>query len=668
MRINYSGLPSGLHTRALAVCLAGTIVAGSLQGAAVAGPAKKKTALEQNVDGLVQTFIDETGLPGMTVAVSNQGRLVFTKAYGEAMVAAAESLPMTRFKRSNIGSVTKAVLTGPSAYQLLKAKNIDPATQTLYGPDGLFGDDFDADIDEGIDKFAPESANWKDWYGKITLQDMFDHTSGFDRTASKANAAEIFGVTEDELTYEQYHRYFLRTHKLLFEPSTDYEYSNHGFGLFTLVIEKLAGKSFAEYVRDDYLKPMNLHNGIQGSRPDIDSCDAHNHNFGDSEPAQPQVLEFGLSRLGLAAGGFRSSAQDLARVMKNLEEKYTWDEIDRMGWFRNSKGRLDHKGLIDGGTASVVMFPEGYESSGNDLSGVQVAVATNVRLQSGDIDLLARYIALEVPASNVSPSLDLWPGVLADRSCEYTRYAVPAADYQGVFDRATKTGYRLEWIDGYAVGGNVFFNAIFRSPGLGSDWVSHHNMTGASYQEKFDNYVSDGYSPVHVDSYTVAGTIRYAAIWKKDSGAFHAYHGKSAAEHQKLIDNLTNQGWRPRVISVASVSGTRHYTAVYTKQSIGDYDARSSLTAAEYQQRYDENKTAGRRLRYLNAYNHNGQVMFSAIWSSKPVVSHVKANHGISADQLATNWRQNVSDGFETRAVTGYEQGAIPGLAAYWSK
>jgi hypothetical protein len=53
-------------------------------------------------------------------------------------------------------------------------------------------------------------------------------------------ATKMFGVSEDELTYEQVHCHFLRTRELLHAPDTEYEYSNHGFGLWTLLIEKMS--------------------------------------------------------------------------------------------------------------------------------------------------------------------------------------------------------------------------------------------------------------------------------------------------------------------------------------------------------------------------------------------------------------------------------------------
>ncbi len=99
----------------------------------------------------------------MTVAVTKEGRLLLSKGYGYAMVDGATKLPMKPDLRSNIGSTTKACVTGVTGFQLMKLKNIDPKTEKLYGPKGLFGGIFDDDIDIGIKAHAAKSAKWKEW-------------------------------------------------------------------------------------------------------------------------------------------------------------------------------------------------------------------------------------------------------------------------------------------------------------------------------------------------------------------------------------------------------------------------------------------------------------------------------------------------------------------------
>jgi CubicO group peptidase (beta-lactamase class C family) len=716
--------------------------------------------LEETVDSLVKALIEEQNLPGMTVAVTKEGRLLLSKGYGYALIDAPRKLPMKPCMRSKIGSVTKAVVTGPSAFQLMKSKNIDPKSQKLYGPKGIFGGMFDADIDIGIKAHAPTSAQWKEWYEQITIQHLLDHKAGFTRSGDEKGAAAMFHVSEEELTYTQVHRHFLRTRELLHEPGTESEYSNHGFGLWTLLIEKISGKPYPDYVREDYLKPMKLHNAVRPERAHPDSCDASNHTFNSDR--EPDVFPFEEHGLGLAAGGFRSSAQDLVRLTALLDKKYTTAELDNMGWGKTSKGKLSHNGKASGGTAQVTMFPEGYRSNDNlDLSEVHVAVATNVQMVGYDLRLmsvaaanglvskgrdlvvvalvgtrlhirifdargkmivdkaenelvggdkltalkkqlspfpdqsdlsgtvqqqmiadatsiaghtrgslgsLTDKIALAVPASNVPATFDIWKQGKSGCSCEYARCGVPANQYQQVFDEAAESGYRLEWIDGYADDGKAHFNVIFRTNEQGIAWASHHHMTGTGYQQQFDKYRDEGFSLDHVDSYVVGNDVFYAAIWTKSGDAVTAYHGRTATEHQESFDSLKSDGWRPKAISVASLGGTLRYTALYTRQAIGSFAARSFLTPQEYQTEFDQNKASGRHLRYLNSYLHEGKLRFSAIWAEKPEVSGLKANHGLTAEQYLSSWEDAMSSGFRTRAISACEEGGKVRYAVYWTK
>lgn len=624
--------------------------------------------LGEKVDSFVEALIEEKNLPGMTVAVTKGGRLLVSLGYGYALVDGTRKLPMKPCSRSETGSVAKAVVTGPSGFQLMKLKNIDPKSTKLYGPKGLFGGIFDADIDIGIKlglkKNKPDAAKWKGWYEKITIQNLLDHKAGFTRSGDEEGAAEMFHVSEEELTYAQVHRHFLRTRELLHEPGTESEYSNHGFGLWTLLIQKMSGKSYPDYVRENYLKPMKLHNAVRPRRANPDSCDAHNHEF--NKDGKPEVAPFRESDLGLAAGGFTCSAENLLSLTAPLAKKYTTAELDSMGW-GGSSGELGHSGGAGYGAAYVAMFTE--DASNVDLREVHVAVATNIGFPTSDLRRLADEIARAVPASNVPATFDLWKQGKSGCSCEYARRGVPANEYQQVFDEAAESGYRLEWIDGYADDGKAHFNVIFRTNEQGIAWVSHHNMTGATYQQHFDKYRDEGFSLDHVDSYVVGNNnVLYAAIWRKSSGAFTAYHGKTAEEHQESFDSLTSVGWRPKVISVASVGGKLRYMALYTKQAIGSFEARSFLTPNEYQTKFDQNKASGRRLHYLNSYLHEGKLRFSAIWVEKPEVSGNKASHGLTAGQFLTRWEDAMSAGFRTRAITGCEEGGKVRYAAYWTK
>lgn len=270
-------------------------------------------------------------------------------------------------------------------------------------------------------------------------------------------------------------------------------------------------------------------------------------------------------------------------------------------------------------------------------------------------------------SSNAVWPADSKPSLYPPGMAEVAKHGVPAASYQKVFDEITQAGYRPVWVDGYDVSGKTFFNVIFR-PANGVKWEAHHGMTAAKYQAEFDAQKKDGFRLLHVDSYLEGGSVRYAAVWMKGGGpAQNAYHGKTVAEHQKLFDDLTKDGWRPQIVSVVSVSGERYHTALYTKEDVGSYWTKNFMTAAEYQKEYDSDAKAGRKLVYLNAYTHQGQPRFTAVWHSK-VPGTVVAHHGMSSAQYQAEFNQQLAQGRLTRTVTGYDVGGVAFFAASWRK
>ncbi|HKG14083.1 MAG TPA: peptidoglycan DD-metalloendopeptidase family protein [Pyrinomonadaceae bacterium] len=260
------------------------------------------------------------------------------------------------------------------------------------------------------------------------------------------------------------------------------------------------------------------------------------------------------------------------------------------------------------------------------------------------------------------------PGNLTPGSAEVARHGLPAEDYQCLFDQAVSADYRLEWVDAYDFNGKVYFNAVFRPEG-GVKWTAVHGLTGAQYQDAFDKNKAAGYKLRQVDSYLSGNQARYAAVFVKDAGpAVVAYHGVPADEHQKKFDELTAGPWKPKNISVVSVGGQRFYTALYENLGAGvNSMAKSFMTPAEYQQQFNENKQKGRHLVYLNAYEHQGQPRFTAIWNSS-TSGGLKARHDMTGAQYQDEWEAARKTGLLTRAVTGYEDGGSLRFAAFWVK
>jgi hypothetical protein len=260
------------------------------------------------------------------------------------------------------------------------------------------------------------------------------------------------------------------------------------------------------------------------------------------------------------------------------------------------------------------------------------------------------------------------PGNIAPGAAEVARHGVPSEDYQCLVDQAVSADYRLEWVDAYDFKGKVYFNAVFRPEGA-VKWTAIHGRNGEQYQDAYDKNKAAGYKLRQVDSYLSGGQVRYAAVFVKDAGPdVAAYHGLNADQHQKKFDELTAGPWKPKNISVVSIGGQRFYTALYENLGAGvSSQAKSFMTPAEYQQLFNENKEQGRRLVYLNAYEHQGQPRFTAVWNSTPAAG-LKARHDLTGAQYQDEWESARQSGLLTRAVTGYEDGGAVRFAAVWRK
>lgn len=252
---------------------------------------------------------------------------------------------------------------------------------------------------------------------------------------------------------------------------------------------------------------------------------------------------------------------------------------------------------------------------------------------------------------------------------EVAQFGVPLASYQSVFDHAHSSGYRPVFVDGYEIGGHTFINVIFRPP-TGDAWAARHGMTAFEYQEEFNARTKEGYRLTNLASYVSDGNVRYAAIFDKIGGpAWQAYHGLNMHDHQARFDQLTKEGYRPVNVSVTAAGGTALYAAFYEKRDVGSFVHLAGLTAAEYQQAWNDNTAAGRHAAYLGAYNTSGGPRFSAIFEQSSAGSGgVAGKHGLTGAQLQSEYDSHLGAGYLTRAIVGYEDGGSARFAALWRK
>jgi CubicO group peptidase (beta-lactamase class C family) len=142
-------------------------------------------SLELQVDALVKDLMTKTTkkMPGMTVAVTQHGKLKLIKGYGKAR--AGSSQPMGHHMRSLQGSTSKVLECAPSLVRAMETHTppIDPKITTVFGPKGIFKDKYKADLMIGVRRHTPVVAF------AIGLQDKAYawHTDGTMSTGTSSN-------------------------------------------------------------------------------------------------------------------------------------------------------------------------------------------------------------------------------------------------------------------------------------------------------------------------------------------------------------------------------------------------------------------------------------------------------------------------------------------------
>ena len=183
------------------------------------------------VDDLLTAEIQKRHLPGLSVAVVRDGEIIKTAAYGLAdLELDVQATPKTVFQ---IQSITK---TFTAAAILLLAEEgklalDDPVAKHLEG--------------------TPDS-----WQG-ITIRHLLNHTSGIKDFINDATASLRLEVTEEEVLQATASR------PLDFPPGERWAYSNTNYHLLAMIIRKLSGQWYGDFLRDRIFVPL----GMTDTRP-----------------------------------------------------------------------------------------------------------------------------------------------------------------------------------------------------------------------------------------------------------------------------------------------------------------------------------------------------------------------------------------------------------------
>lgn len=328
----------------------------------------------ESIDKFVISYIRRNGLPGASIVIVKDGKLVYEKGYGYD----SEGNPLTEKSLMRIGSVSKS-FTGFSVLQLV--------------------DEGKVNLDDPVVKHLSELRLDDRRLQKITIRHLLSHTSGIPSPTIIPAA-----TTEKERIST------LDDWQLQWNPGEKYAYSNANYWILARLVEVTSGMEFSEYLDEKIFSPLEMENTISAV------------NSGDPIKglAQGYITAYGralpwteLEQMFSGAGGIVTTASDMEKWLsmhtnggKNrygesllskslLEESYSsqpGSEKYGLGWYLSSQNvkpaRVSHSGALTTFQAQQDIVPSRGYAVAVMLNSATTTLEHSYEISTGIIQLI----------------------------------------------------------------------------------------------------------------------------------------------------------------------------------------------------------------------------------------------------------------------------------------
>jgi CubicO group peptidase (beta-lactamase class C family) len=259
-----------------------------LLGVALPAEAQEPESEQDRVDRIVAQYSGpET--PGVLVGVVRNGELLFQRAYGMANLT--HGIPLTVATRTNIGSTSKQF----TAFAI-----------ALLADRGMLS------LDDDVRAHIPELPDLGE---TVTLRHLITHTSGY---REFLNALAIGGWRLDEADHiarDEILTVVQRQPALQNSPGAEWNYNNTGYALLAMVVERVTGETFPDWLRENVFEPLGMADTmVRENRWQIVPHSAQ----GYAPAGEGRFRETTDIPAAMGAGGIYTTVGDLARWIRNL--------------------------------------------------------------------------------------------------------------------------------------------------------------------------------------------------------------------------------------------------------------------------------------------------------------------------------------------------------------
>jgi CubicO group peptidase (beta-lactamase class C family) len=234
--------------------------------------------MKSNVDALMRNYTGD--VPGAAVLVLHDGQPIVRAGYGLAdLETDAPTTPETNYR---LASVTK---------------QFTAASILLLAEDGRL------ELDDRVRKWLPSLPKAVE---TVTIRQLLTHTSGlvdYEDVIPEILPAQLHDADVLRLLETQDRTYF--------RPGTGYRYSNSGYALLALTVERASAKTFATFLRERIFQPLDMNNTV-AYEEGISTVSHRAFGYTDEAGRWNRTDQDQTSAV-LGDGGIYSSIDDLAK-------------------------------------------------------------------------------------------------------------------------------------------------------------------------------------------------------------------------------------------------------------------------------------------------------------------------------------------------------------------
>ena len=304
------------------------------------------TAQNAEVDALFEEY-NNSKSPGIAISVNKDGENIYQKGYGMANLE--YGIPITTKTKFHLASLSKQF----TAFLILQLED-----------EGMLS------LKDDVRKYIPELP---DYGHTITIDHLLTHSSGL---RDQWRLLELAGWRlDDVIKTEQIFKLIIQQEELNFVPGEKHRYSNSGYTLLAMIVEKITETSFADHAKKIIFDPLEMHDsffyddheGIIENRAYSykkmnDDLKKSNLNYGTVGPTS---LFSTIEDMNKWAFNFKSLTIGNKGIFKSMDQQ-VGSEYARGQFVTNYKGfkMICHSGSDAGYRLYFARFPKlGYEFS-----------------------------------------------------------------------------------------------------------------------------------------------------------------------------------------------------------------------------------------------------------------------------------------------------------------